>query len=112
MHLPVKAKTLDDATADHILDTTPSSERDSLREKFFCGICGKYYDKTFEEVHVQMHNGEEKFNCGICNKLFANEESIKMHMNAHQETRVVSKQVANNSLWTPDLKFAVIMVSD
>lgn len=61
-------------------------------EKFFCAICGKYYDKVFQDVHMQMHNGEEKFNCGICNKVFPNEESINMHMNAHQDTRVVSCQ--------------------
>lgn len=48
------------------------------------------YDKEFEEIHVQMHNGEEKFNCSICNKLFPNKSSISLHMSAHQESRVVS----------------------
>lgn len=89
MHLPVKSKTMEETT-EHELDILPTNDQETLREKFYCGICGKYYDKVFEEVHVQMHNGEEKFNCGICNKVFPNEESIKMHMNAHQDTRVVS----------------------
>lgn len=88
MHNPIKMKTLEEA-AEHELDTIPMNN-EAYREKFFCGICDKMYDKTFEEIHVQMHNGEEKFNCTICNKLFPNEASISMHMNAHQETRVVS----------------------
>lgn len=85
MHLPVKSKTIDEATD---METDPLITEDS-REKFYCDICGKSYDKTFEQVHVQMHNGEEKYNCHICNKVFPNEESINMHMNAHQDTRVV-----------------------
>lgn len=89
MHLPVKSKTMEE-TVEHELEMSAMSDQDNVREKFFCAICGKYYDKTFEEVHVQMHNGEEKYNCSICNKVFPNEESINMHMNAHQETRVVS----------------------
>lgn len=91
MHLPTKVKSTDEAT-ERLLEFSPQNDGENIREKFFCGICSKYYDKTFEEIHVQMHNGEEKFNCHICNKLFPNEESIKMHMNAHQETRVVSIQ--------------------
>lgn len=88
MHLPVKSKTMDEAIEnDH---ESANSEQDPPREKFYCDICGKYYDKTFETVHVQMHSGEEKYNCTICNKVFPNEESLTMHMNAHQESRVVS----------------------
>lgn len=89
MHLPVKSKTLDEAT-ELETDGSATGEQDVKREKFYCSICGKYYDKTFEQVHVQMHNGEEKYNCSICNKVFPNQESINMHMNAHQDTRVVS----------------------
>lgn len=88
MHNPIKTKTLEEA-AEHELETI-ANETDDLQEKFYCGICQKLYLKTFEEIHVQMHNGEEKFNCKICNKLFPNEASISMHMSAHQETRVVS----------------------
>lgn len=88
MHLPVKSKTMDEAIEnDH---ESANSEQDPPREKFYCDICGKYYDKIFETVHVQMHSGEEKYNCTICNKVFPNEESLTMHMNAHQESRVVS----------------------
>lgn len=90
MHLPVKSKTIDEATIENDTDASGTGEPEP-REKFFCAICGKYYDKTFEQVHVQMHNGEEKYNCSICNKVFPNEESINMHMNAHQDTRVVSQ---------------------
>lgn len=93
MHLPVKSKTIDEAT-ENDLDASGTGEQEPPREKFYCGICGKYYDKTFEQVHVQMHNGEEKFNCSICNKVFPNEESINMHMNAHQDTRIVSQNCA------------------
>lgn len=85
MHNPIKTKTLEEA-AEHELETVAHD----TDEKFYCEICEKLYLKTFEEIHVQMHNGEEKFNCKICNKLFPDEESISMHMNAHQETRVVS----------------------
>lgn len=88
MHNPIKTKTFDDA-GDHEIPTVPTTNDDDLREKFFCAICDKLYDKTFEDIHVQMHNGEEKFNCSICNKLFPNETNLMMHMNAHQETRVV-----------------------
>lgn len=88
MHLPVKSKTIDEAT-ENDADAMASGEQETPREKFYCAICGKYYDRAFEQVHVQMHNGEEKFNCSICNKVFPNEESINMHMNAHQDTRVV-----------------------
>lgn len=95
MHLPVKSRTMEETT-EHDMDMLSFNDQETVREKFYCGICGKNYDKTFEEVHVQMHNGEEKFNCGICNKVFANEENIKMHMNAHQETRVVSLFVDGN----------------
>lgn len=70
-----------------------NNEQEPPREKFYCEICGKYYDKTFEQVHVQMHSGEEKFNCHICNKVFPNDESLTMHMNAHQDTRVVSGDI-------------------
>lgn len=89
MHLPVKSKTIDEAT-EHDADASNTGEQEPAKEKFYCDICGKYYDKTFEQVHVQMHNGNEKYNCGICNKVFPNEESINMHKNAHQDTRVVS----------------------
>lgn len=89
MHLPVKSKTIDEATEQET-DNSTGGGQEHPKEKFYCDICGKYYDKNFEQVHVQMHNGEEKFNCGICNKVFPNEESIQMHMNAHQDTRVVS----------------------
>lgn len=88
MHNPIKTKTLEEA-AEHELETI-TTEPDDLQEKFYCAICEKLYLKTFEQIHVQMHNGEEKFNCKICNKLFPNEASISMHMNAHQEIRVVS----------------------
>lgn len=87
MHLPVKSKTLEE-TIGHDVDPL-QSDTDTIRQKFYCGICCKSYDKAFQDVHMQMHNGEEKFNCGICNKVFPNEESINMHMNAHQDTRVV-----------------------
>lgn len=89
MHLPVKSKTIDEAT-ENDAENLASGEKEPPREKFYCAICGKFYDKVFEQVHVQMHNGEEKFNCSICNKVFPNEESINMHMNAHQDTRIVS----------------------
>lgn len=89
MHFPVKSKTIDEAT-DLDMENSTGGDQEHAREKFYCAICGKSYDKTFEQVHVQMHNGEEKFNCHICNKVFPNEESINMHMNAHQDTRVVS----------------------
>lgn len=90
MHLPVKSKTIDETT-EQDMDILPSNNQENQREKFYCPICGKHYDKTFEEVHVQMHNGEEKFNCPICNKVFPNVESYNMHKNAHQEgPRVVS----------------------
>lgn len=89
MHLPVKSKTLDEA-CDMDTDAKTGGEQEPPREKFYCPICGKHYDKTFELVHVQMHNGEEKFNCHICNKVFANEESLSMHSNAHQEQRNVN----------------------
>lgn len=88
MHLPVKSKTLDEA----IDAGGDPSNADNFRNKFYCAICDKYYDSHFEQVHVQMHNGEEKYNCSICNKVFPNEESINMHMNAHQDTRIVSSQ--------------------
>lgn len=91
MHLPVKSKTMDEATENDAIDSV-TGEPEPPRPKFYCAICGKYYDKTFEQVHVQMHNGEEKFNCSICNKVFPNLESINMHMNAHQDTRVVSQE--------------------
>lgn len=87
MHNPIKMKTLEEA-AEHELEAIHMNEEE-FREKFFCNICDKLYDKAFEEIHVQMHNGEEKFNCATCNKLFPNETSLTMHMNAHQETRVV-----------------------
>lgn len=91
MHLPVKSKTLDEACDMETDATTGSEQEATVREKFYCPICGKYYDKTFETVHVQMHNGEEKFNCHICNKVFPNEESLSMHSNAHQEQRNVMR---------------------
>lgn len=89
MHLPVKSKTLDEA-CDMEMTTGDGDEQDPSREKFYCSICGKHYDRSFEQVHVRMHSGEEKFNCRICNKVFPNDESLKMHMNAHQDARVVS----------------------
>lgn len=89
MHLPIKSKTIEE-TIEQNVDPLQTMDPDATREKFYCDICGKYYDKTFQQVHMQMHNGEEKFNCGICNKVFPNEESINLHMSAHQETRVVS----------------------
>lgn len=98
MHLPVKSKTLDEA-CDMETDGTTGSEQE-VREKFYCPICGKHYDKTFETVHVQMHNGEEKFNCHICNKVFPNEESLSMHSNAHQEQRNVMLTLALASTLT------------
>lgn len=58
MHLPVKSKTIDEATEN---DESVTGEQEPPREKFYCEICGKYYDKTFEKVHVQMHSGEEKY---------------------------------------------------
>lgn len=88
MHLPIRSKTMDEAIEND--NESQSNEQEAPREKFYCEICGKYYDKTFEQVHVQMHSGEEKFNCHICNKVFPNDESLTMHMNAHQDTRVVS----------------------
>lgn len=87
MHNPIKMKSLED-TAEHEIAAIAIND-DEYKQKFFCSICDKLYDKAFEEIHVQMHNGEEKFNCGICNKLFPNETNLVMHMNAHQETRVV-----------------------
>lgn len=87
MHNPIKMKTLEDAT-EHEMAAIQEVD-DGIREKFFCNICDKLYDKNFEDIHVQMHNGEEKFNCGICNKLFPDDTNLQMHMNAHQETRVV-----------------------
>lgn len=87
MHLPVKSKTIDEATNEQETEHSLTGEPEQPREKFYCGICSKYYDKTFEQVHVQMHNGEEKFNCRICNKAFPNEESINMHMKAHKENK-------------------------
>lgn len=89
MHLPVKSKTLDEA-CDTEADTTAGGGQDPPREKFYCNICEKHYDKTFEEVHVRYHNGEKKFTCTKCNKVFANEESLNMHSNAHQEQRNVN----------------------
>lgn len=99
MHLPVKSKTLDEA-CDMETDPTTGGEQETYREKFYCPICGKHYDKTFEQVHVQMHNGEEKFNCQICNKVFANLENLKMHSKAHQEQRNV-----NTFLYMPCCSF-------
>lgn len=89
MHLPVKSKTLDEA-CDMEINATTGGEPEKIREKFYCATCGKHYDKTFERVHVEMHAGKGRFNCRICNKVFPNEESINMHMNAHQDTRIVS----------------------
>lgn len=89
MHLPIKSKTMEE-TIEQSSDPLQFIDPDGVREKFYCDICGKYYDKTFEQVHMQMHNGEEKFNCGICNKVFPNEQSINLHMSAHQDSRVVS----------------------
>lgn len=89
MHLPVKSKTLDEA-CDMEMSTGDGYDQETIREKFYCNICGKHYDKNFEQVHVRMHSGEEKFNCRVCNKVFQNDESLKMHMNAHQDARVVS----------------------
>lgn len=85
MHNKTKGKQNEEALEQ---DTLPID--DDLQEKFYCNICDKYYLKNYEEIHMQMHSGEEKFNCKICNKLFPNEAAIKMHMNAHQEPRVVS----------------------
>ncbi|XP_031634575.1 zinc finger protein 436 [Contarinia nasturtii] len=99
MHLPVKSKTIDEAT-EHETDPLTIADQDN-REKFYCDICGKYYDKTFEQVHVQMHNGEEKYNCHICNKVFPNEESINMHMNAHQDTRVIKTKAELSNIKLP-----------
>ncbi|XP_055313583.1 zinc finger protein 3 homolog isoform X2 [Sitodiplosis mosellana] len=100
MHLPVKSKTIDEATEQET-DNSTGGDQDHRREKFYCAICGKSYDKNFEQVHVQMHNGEEKFNCSICNKVFPNEESIQMHMNAHQDTRVIRTKAEMSNIKLP-----------
>lgn len=91
MHNRVKTRPSEDP-----LETGPSMMpmEEELQEKFYCNICEKYYLKNYEEIHMQMHNGEEKFNCKICNKLFPNDAAIKMHMNAHQESRFVSSEAA------------------
>lgn len=88
MHNKTKVKTSDEPN-EHDSNVMPID--DDLQEKFYCNICDKYYLKNYEEIHMRMHNGEEKFNCKICNKLFPNEAAIKMHMNAHQEPRIVSE---------------------
>lgn len=91
MHNRVKAKPSEDPLETE-LAMMPLEEE--LQEKFYCNICEKYYLRNYEEIHMQMHNGEEKFNCKICNKLFPNDAAIKMHMNAHQESRFVSPATA------------------
>lgn len=110
MHLPIKQQTLEEAT-EH--DIKLYNKKDpTVKEMFYCEICDKSYvyiityiacfsifinfkflfyryDVQFKDIHMETHDGEEKFMCTTCNKKFATETHLIMHLNAHQEARVV-----------------------
>lgn len=57
-------------------DNNQDSEK---RAKFECPICGKEYDKEYEEVHMKSHN-ENQFTCVICNRKFDLQENLTLHI--------------------------------
>ncbi|XP_045476196.1 zinc finger protein 2 homolog [Harmonia axyridis] len=58
------------------------NKMEEIHEMFTCEVCGKEYDKKYEEVHLKSHS-EEAANCTICNRKFVDLEDLSLHLQAH-----------------------------
>ncbi|KAK9887811.1 hypothetical protein WA026_000126 [Henosepilachna vigintioctopunctata] len=80
MHdLKFKPRTIDPPATYNIIGNKIAEENN---ESFTCSVCGKAYNKKYEEVHMKSHS-EELFNCPICNRKFSDKEDLSMHAQAH-----------------------------
>lgn len=80
MHDPVKSKEVDPPVDYGIMGNNTITKP---REMFECQICGKSYDKTYEEIHMAYHSGINNYDCFICNRKFYTASNLEMHMRVH-----------------------------
>lgn len=91
MHDPVKAKEIEPPVeyglsgegigAGEDEGGDPSVPRP--RDMFTCPVCGKRYDKGYQQLHMQYHSGVNHYDCHICNRKFYTPDNLKMHMRVH-----------------------------
>lgn len=56
-----------------------SDSANTEREKFECPVCGKIYDKEYEEIHMKYHEDSEQFICLVCNRKFDSKDNLELH---------------------------------
>ncbi|CAD7086582.1 unnamed protein product [Hermetia illucens] len=83
MHGPIRVRPIEEAIGYEMKSSAKDGKLSN--ETFFCEICNKSYDISFQEVHKKSHKAGQKFVCTICNKKFANGLNLEMHLKAHQE---------------------------
>lgn len=81
MHDPIKAKEIEPPVEYGITGGECSNSKP--REMFDCNVCGKSYDKSYEEVHMAYHSGVNHYDCYICNRKFYTHSNLEMHMRVH-----------------------------
>lgn len=85
MHDPIKTKEIEPPVDYGIMGDDNSSTKP--RETFQCKICGKKYDKSYEQMHMAYHSGVNHYDCCICNRKFYTHSNLEMHMRVHSNEK-------------------------
>lgn len=81
MHEPIKAKEVEAPVEYGIMGSDVPSTKP--REMFECKVCGKKYDKSYEQMHMAYHSGVNHYDCTTCNRKFYTHSNLEMHMRVH-----------------------------
>ncbi|KAL1487846.1 hypothetical protein ABEB36_015496 [Hypothenemus hampei] len=91
IHLPVKSKEVEAPANYNIMGQYTQENADienSEGEDFECPVCGKTYNRIYEEVHLKSHKESVPTICLICNRKFESKDSLDLHTKVnHSKTK-------------------------